>query len=606
MVLNQFNGGLSILNSPSLININESVICDNVNTNSISLKAIKGNVATAQNFGSNGSFIYFNGQWINKPLPTSFVEFNGVLYYTEGTSSVKKNTGIVEYQVGINKPSSKLNVVADGELVVNIVSEFEDDTLPEGKYTYLIVGYKDGVDDYITKYETEEVTDNFKISISLEVPTNMRAVVYRRYDNVYRYLGEVEGTDTIVDTVLDIQDADTFDYLSLNTPAGTIQYCYTYYREADGTESAPSEYSDATENTINSFTITNFLAPTDASVSHIRLYRLGGNISSMALVAELPTNTTSYQDTEDDDAVIVSNGLLDSYGLIKPPTNLNHLTEHLGTLWGSDDNILYFSEPGLVDRWRSTQSIIFTDTITGIGSTQNGLLVFTRNKTWIITGDNETNYTRNVLSDYQGCIGHKTIKYINNTLIWLSLDGICGSTGSAVDLLSKFKLGKVSYDPITSMVYDEAYYLFHTTGTLVLDMRNGMIFKTMDLIVNGAYYSSFFDTPYFLNPSDGGMYELGTSNTLIPYTYRTGYLASTGLTGIEIYKNIYIFCEDDVTLNVYLDGNKVVADAVLTAGFNDILLPSSKKKAYYAELEFKGTGTVYEVEFKTEGRQNGR
>ena len=107
------------------------------------------------------------------------------------------------------------------------------------------------------------------------------------------------------------------------------------------------------------------------------------------------------------------------------------------------------------------------------------------------------------------------------------------------------------------------------------------------------------------------MYEFGTSATDIPYSYKTGRLFGNGLTVVKNYKNIYVYVNGTTDITVYLgklDGTtaKIIDAQELTSGLNDVRLPSQADKGYFLQIQFDGTGEVYEIEFKAEGRQNGR
>jgi hypothetical protein len=255
--------------------------------------------------------------------------------------------------------------------------------------------------------------------------------------------------------------------------------------------------------------------------------------------------------------------------------------------------------------WEAYNYITMSEELIALGSAANGLLLFNKNKTHILTGNNNLTHVLSVLDKAQGCIASVAVDHYRGSVIWLSLDGICVSNGGLVEVITLTKLGKLSLNPICTMVYDNQFYLFHSTGTLIVDFKRGVVFKTMDLLVNGAYYSSHFDKAYFINPNDNGMYELGTSYTNLTYRYKTGRLSSRGLTGMQIFKTIFIYCEgSDCTLTVHVN-NSTSFTRTLVDGLNEIKFPSSIVRAYFIELEFVGTSKIIEIELKTEGRQNG-
>jgi hypothetical protein len=273
--------------------------------------------------------------------------------------------------------------------------------------------------------------------------------------------------------------------------------------------------------------------------------------------------------------------------------------------FGCKDDKLYYSDVAFVNNWSPYFFIDFDTAIIGIGSTQNGLLVFTKDKTYIVTGSTPNSLSKLLLHGTQGCLNHKTIKYVDNALIWLSADGLCTSAGGAVNILTMSKLGFLNVEPIDSAIWNDKYYLFHTTGTLVADFTFSQpIFSDINIVANGVWYSSIFDKLYYVNTS-GDLYSLLTGATNLTYSYKTGRLTEGSITVLKNYKTFYIYCYGTTELKIYIDGALVITKN-LVAGLNEIKSPQDLRLGYYLELEFNGTGEVAEVEYKVEMRQNGR
>lgn len=605
MTLNRFNGGLVTNISPHLINLDQSTVCNNVNINSLGIKPLAGNTATVENFGSDGAFTRFKGQWFSSNLGTSYVRFNDVLYYSTGSGELKKSvTGLTTHNVGLDKPSAAL-VVSTDEITFTLTGTTGGD-LTAATYYYKIV-YEDTEGNAKTVSKDLAISGvNNAVNIVVNSTTNiLNYSVYRLVGSSYKYVDTTDST-TITDDVLDLGTASTLSAFGTGDAIPTRQYVYTYYVSVDGTESAPCPISDEIDVLSGSVTLSGFATSSDTRVDLYRIYRLGGDLVAYSLVEEVATGTTTYVDTKTD-VEIAGNDSLTTEGTIKPPEDLNYLTLSNSVLFGAKDATLWFSESGLVDRWNAFNYINLPENITGLGVTQNGLLIFSRNTTYILTGSDVSTYSLQLLHGSQGCVSHNTIGYVKNQIFWYGLDGICTSNGSDIEVITEQALGKLDLNPITAEVYEGQYYLFHGTGTLITDLRYGsMSFRTMDLIVNGAYYNPDFDKLYFINPSDFGMYEFATdTNVTIPYSYKTGYLSDNGLTNIKIYKDLYIFVNGTTTMKVYLDGILVNTYSLIN-GTNEIKTPAASMRGYYLELEFTGTGEILEVEFKTMGRQNGR
>lgn len=601
MLLNNFTQGLNTKVTPHLIGLQESVICNNVNIDGVSLAPLKSDHPIGINIASDGSFVYFKGQWISGNLSTSFVEFNDSMYYSDSVGPLMKNNGVEDFEVGIEasdvKPTS-----ASGEVGVTFTSSIASGDLIPNTYNYVFVYYT-SLGEYAKKIVPYTYTGTASIQVNITLPTIVTsALVYRVFEGTSRFLGELTPTNlSLTDSVLNIGLKNSLDYLDSSNPVDVRQYCFTYYRISDGTESAPSLISDELL-VLGDVTVNNIQPAFDSSVSHIRLYRIGGDLIQFNLVAELLPTATSYVDSLTD-VEIADKGVLETIGSVKT-NGLKHLTEYASSLFAAKGNELWFSDVGVVDRWFSTNYIVFPEEITGLGATQNGLLIFSRNRTHILIGTSSSNYSKFLLSDSQGCLQHKSIQYSSNTLFWLSLDGICASSGGDVVVISEPKLGKLNLEPISSEFYDGKYYLFHDAGTLIADTRQGLTFRTLSLIVNGCWYGHEFDKLYYAD-NEGWIYEYGTGLDDVEYQYKTGWLVPAALSEVKLYKSIYTYSSGVVSLTLYMDG-VLIKEFTLGEGFSELKLPSPTIRGYYSELSLVGTGTVREIEFKTEGRQNGK
>ena len=606
MTINDFTGGLSTRLSPNLIQLNESTICTNVDLTSGVLKPLKDLTATNKTIPINNPvFTEFKGIYLSSNSGTSYVEFNDSLYIANGIDTVKKTiNGTTLYDVGLVAPTTKLTTTSSFSVTFTLsnIASGSTITFPTGTYTYL-VQYKTLAGAIKYEIKTFSYTGTRGIRLTISSFSNLESVtLYRKVDTKYKLVGDSTSSLTIDDIVYDINTKpSTTPY---EQSLGTRNYVYTYYSSTTGVESAPSTVSDDLVVSINNVVITGFVSPADSAVDTIRLYRLGGTLTDFYRVASFAKTTTTYTDTKTD-LEVLDGELLTTNGFIKPPVGIKFLTEYNSALFGSINSTLYFSNPGLVDQWTADNFIVFPENITGLGVTQNGLLVFSRNKTWILVGDSLANYSKYMLNGSQGCVSHSTIAYVDNNLLWYSLDGICLSQGGAIELLSYPKLGKVVVNPIIAKVYENQYFLFHTTGTLVIDFRGGAVkFLNLSIIVRGAYYSSSYDRLYILKPNDIGMYEYNNGANLT-FNYKTGWLAENGLTNYKAYKELYVKCIGSVNLDIYLDG-VVVKTYTLTTGVNTVRYPQESTRGYYTELYFYGTGQIIEVNFLTEGRQNGK
>lgn len=392
---------------------------------------------------------------------------------------------------------------------------------------------------------------------------------------------------------------DLSDIQMVFLPEGTYQYCYTYYNENDGTESMPSDYSNELEVEGNAIRVT-VVKSACSQVTHIRIYRLGGTLLDMYRVTELPNINQTYIDNLGDADIDMK--LLDSQNNGPAPVGLKYLTESNAMFFGAVKDKLYFSDIGFVNHWSPYNFIDFDSDITGIGEVQNGLLVFTKFKAYIVSGNGPGTLTKFLLNGRQGCLLHKSIQYISNMLVWLSDDGVCSSAGGDVLVITRTNLGKFSLkNPKCSDVYNDCYYLSHDDGTLVLDFRYGMTIREKTQVYEGL---GVFENKFY-GVKNNKLYHIEGSEEPTSIHYRSPILIDNSISQIKNFKNIYVFSEGNMTFKTYL-GGELVSTKELTGGYEEVKLPQAGRLDYYIEFEVIGSGCLVEIEYKFEGRQNGR
>jgi len=233
------------------------------------------------------------------------------------------------------------------------------------------------------------------------------------------------------------------------------KYTYTYYDNNHGVESAPAPLTPYIKGDKKSIQLKGFIKPTEKSVTHYRLYRIGGYSTMFSLVAEIPITQTTYIDELDDTQIDGRELLTIKCG--KPPFGLHYLIELNGRLYGAVGNKLYFSALGNPDSWYIYDFIPFRDTIVALAKSPNGLLVMGNN--WIQIYNPYNKITR-VLSDVIGCKNVESIGYYNNNVIWLSQYGLMISNGYSINSLTKDKIEEVGGLVATgAVVINDIYYM---------------------------------------------------------------------------------------------------------------------------------------------------
>jgi len=380
----------------------------------------------------------------------------------------------------------------------------------------------------------------------------------------------------------------------------TYTYCYTYYDSSDGSESMPSPYKE--------IVLTNQQATLTvhgsglAQVDKIRIYRVGGNLSDFTLVAEIsnPYNSSQTYTDNTPDIDIVSNRILDSQNHGVPPEDMLYLTEANAMFFGAVGDILWFSEVGNVNAWSPYNFISFDDTITGLRNTANGLFVFTKYKTYIVPGNSPETLSKFLLDDTQGCLNHRTIKNVRGNIVWLSSDGVCASTGGEVVVVTKNKLGKITYPSSNAAeTLNDVYYLSTSTETLVLDFRESTIPIISKLDITPTNWHVYNDELYY--SYNGYLYKYAASTSDRTLQYKTGFI-TLDHSYFTFHDTMRISYEGSFLLRIStkdndyeftLNSNTRKIEELI--GFNGVVSDG-------IEFYFNGVGTIYEISYDTYNR----
>jgi hypothetical protein len=640
MKLQLFNGGLNTRLAPHLIQPNQSVECTNVDMESGTLKPIKSNSATGILTERNATYFDAEQEWVSRALPTSFVEFQGKLYWTttDGTPP-KKYSGGVERNLGIAPPTASIIATqADGADSLNglTVANSTGGDLPSGDLEYMLVNERNGIKAKPFKYvvyassttstradgsflglDTAGRFDDIVLSNPLiTLLGNTRSVVfsdlqgtvatactvYRKYQGTWREVGALIDSATVVlDDVYDISANAELDFDDFTAFDGTYQYVHTFYNANDGTESAPSAPSNELEVTSGAINLTNIQISFDPQVTHLRVYRVGGNLTQFTLVAELTNTIQSYKDTLKDSEV--PGDLLESDNYYEAPANLQYLSESYAMLFGAVDTTLRFTPIGKPNAWPPEYSIEFDSPITGIGPVANGLLVFTRYTTHLVTGTGPFTLVQQLLRGDQGCRTHYSIqKVTEGMLCWQSEDGICVSSGNNVQLISKESLGRLQLNVTSSAVVDERYYCHTLEGdTLVWDFRFTPMFYYLDLNVssivaaNGQLYGW----------QAGELYEVALGTDNLSFLYKSPKYSEGQLTVPKTYKKFYFSHNGDIIINILINDSVVTTKALSGKDTTEVMVPQDKQRGYYVQFEVQGTGELLEIEYTASVTRSG-
>lgn len=634
MKLLQFNGGVNSREAPHLLSLNEAVEYLNIDNSGGSLKPVKssGNIATPRK--KYAFFFNAENRWVDSDIRRDWVEYEGTLYYTDSTGAYKLK-GSTLFSLGIVPPSvTPIVTKTDApdqltQLTVN--NKTDTGNLPNGNLDYLLVNvdaagnYSKGLVirvnasttsltiansyDYVeanwkglTKIDTSTgssprsvVFKNFKGLLS------SKALLFRFYDDKFRLVAEITSLAQVVtDSVADISGNAALDNTKFGPLQGTYTYVYTYYNKADGTESAPSPTTAEITVGAGKVTLSLLTVSADPQVSHKRIYRVGGQQTKFVFVAEISNSTTTYTDELSD--ADVTGDLLQSTSYDAPPTGLTYLTQAYAMLFGAVGSKLYYTPIGVPNAWPGDYFIECVETITGLAVVANGLLVFTKLRTLIVSGTGPTSLSKATLSMSQGCISHDSIANIDGAAYWVSTDGICASNGNIPTVLSKDKLGKLSLAPVKAVMLDQVYYLLQKDGVvLALDFRYNPVFKYLHLPIEMIHVGN--DTLY--GWANGEVRELFAGDTFESFKYLSPKLSDGRVSEKKTYKKVYIYSKGMIQLKMYIEDKLVGTYEFTTQDAHEFQPPQHLQRGCFVQFEITGTGEVLELEYVVGNRKDG-
>ena len=253
--------------------------------------------------------------------------------------------------------------------------------------------------------------------------------------------------------------------------------------------------------------------PVESHVDQINLYRTTADGADFFLAASLSVGTTRYLDRTPDSAIVTASRLeTTDNGL--PPVYVagenggierlggKYLTELVGTFFLVHDDRLYISAQSDPHSWNPLQYQSFEETITALGKDDSGILVFSANRMWRVTGTTFVDMTVKEIPEKQGCPNWRTLATMRNQVMWQSNDGICafspfaGRDGRHVRILTE---NIYDLDGIANFatVANEVYWLFQDQFAVCLDLGSGQIYER-NVVADSAYYDVEGDTLYLI------------------------------------------------------------------------------------------------------------
>ena len=393
-----------------------------------------------------------------------------------------------------------------------------------------------------------------------------------------------------------------------------IYYCYTYYNENDGTESAPSpiapsiKIGEAVEDgsdeaQLKGRALVTVKASSDKQVTTINIYRLGGGISSFTLSKQIANISAQVVDDTANDSLDTT---LETTGYVSPP-EVSYICSYYAMLIGvgvGNSNVVYYSDEANPMVWNPLNYIVFDEDIVGLGASQLGLLVFTSYRVYIIYGTTSTEFQRYLLFDNIGCKSHQSIQSYKGSVIWQGDDGFYIFDGNDCTNLTLSTIDTLEGTVISSCFCKQIYYGVLDDGNII----------TIDFRINGypvTYITGQTATGIFAAENevfivdDLKLYSLHGSDEYRTLKWKSKQYSNNEQTTCKNYKYIYVYCEGEFILRLYVDG--ILANEVeLKSGINCLQSSSQHRLGYNIQFEFEGKGKVIAFDYSSEARQTSK
>lgn len=372
--------------------------------------------------------------------------------------------------------------------------------------------------------------------------------------------------------------------------SGVYKYCVTFVN-ANGWESAPGAVLDyerevKLENQFAKITV-NW---TDNKISYAKVYRTTDHGADFYCIGELRETGEALTDKITDYTLggLEPLSAIDNY---PPPEYGKYLCESGGVFFLAVGSTLYFSTVGNPHAWPLLNFIGFDDVITGIAPEFQGVLVYTANNTYRITGaDNLETVTKVMLPGNQGCVLSNTIAQISNAPVWLSNDGICLWNGESINIISKQIMDTSHLQPVCAVSANDCYYLFLENGAIVFDHRHGDVFSKLDFSCRYGWYDADRDVMYIVR--DDGIY-LWNGGAPAEYKYTSGFI---GLPEAEFvrFSEVNISIEGSAEILLQGDVKKIFSVTLPKSGRYRLKVPFNIL-ARYAQFTVSGFGALREI-----------
>jgi len=303
-------------------------------------------------------------------------------------------------------------------------------------------------------------------------------------------------------------------------------------------------------------------APSDAT--KVRMYRVGGDYSKYYWLADLPVSGGSTDRFLDKSSTVGST-------LIKPlsdagniPIGLKNVILVNGVYMGSIGSKLYFSRYGDPNNWPEFGFQELEGDVTNMVSYQGEGIIFTRNATFRVRGNNYDQMQVIKVPDRQGVPPDKYDSVIEHkgVIYFISNDGLCVYNNGSINVISsqKFDSFPVIGKP-RSAIKDNVLYIFEGSSAssengVKLDTRTGAssFSRISQKVLSRAFYDQVEDRLFLTGSGTAGAYLEGDEESL---TWESGDYTGGDTEMFNAffgYKLTYSTSESGAEIEFYADG----------------------------------------------------
>jgi hypothetical protein len=375
--------------------------------------------------------------------------------------------------------------------------------------------------------------------------------------------------------------------------SGSITYVVTYV-DGLGQESGPSPVSGTVTATNNTIALTSI--PTSGTLIR-KLYRTVAG--TYLRVATMNATDTTYSDNADN--TTLSDPLLTSNGNPAPALSGLAIAPHIARVWGWTQNKLYYSNTGAPWSW-SLSYISIPENIVAAAPSPQGLLVLTAARPYLILGSSDSTFALKNVNNTYGCSASFSLTQTDRGLVWWSPAGLVLYDGSSFELLTEPYMtpAQVAAISTTNMigVFSQGYFhLFHSTGSLTFDMRQGQpTMQTTTQTIDGAFVDH--DGTFYC--STGQAVKQWAQGSNLTMRVRTMMFGGPDQYNPDPIRRVAAFTAGTVTPQFYQSGNAWGLYSPVASSNGMALCWATMGLWQNGDVQLSSTSTINQIEINAE------